>query len=132
MQNRAKALITVPAALCALTLLFGTSHARAQEATIVSSTSDYTGRYEMIAIPNGKEPATFRFDHICGTLEVLNTEAPQPGWKVVSLPGMAPCVLDGRGHYQLLSPGQGHAYLMNVDNKATWDLDLTRLAPTQM
>jgi hypothetical protein len=98
----------------------------------ISSEIDPTTRYQILSMPNGKDMTALRFDRDCGQLERLSTEGRTPGWQAISIPGLMPCLLDSRSHYQLYSTGNGHAYLLNTDNKVTWDIDLAHLTAVQM
>ena len=76
---------------------------------------------------------TFRLDTECGSVDLMVSKQilghPTASvWTATPVPD-APCVIDGRVHYQLYASGQGdQVLLINTDTKVTWRFDLASMS----
>ena len=92
-------------------------------------------RFEISALAvNGMEEKIVRFDRGCGALDILGADRQgKTEWEAQEIPGLPGCVADGRNHYRLFVTAQkDHAYILNTDNKLTWELDPAKTTWRQM
>ena len=92
-------------------------------------------RFEISALAvTGMDEKTVRFDRGCGAIEFLGADRQgKTEWQAQDVAGLPGCIADGRNHYRLFVTAQkDHAFILNTDNKLTWELDPAKLTWRQM
>ena len=94
----------------------------------ISSDIYKADRFQIIETP-AADKNIFRFDRICGGIELLVSNGQAWTWSTLQVPDLFPCINDGRSHYQLFASAQGDlVLLMNTDTKTTWRFDVSSMS----